>query len=154
MLEYKSNINNIVLQINKELPLKIGELLENEFKENIRNEIDVNGVPFTPKSEDDSYDLLNKSGELIKSISFDGRNTISVDTVYAEIQNYGGTIEQTLTEKQKKFFWSKYYQTNNSKYKKFALSKKISIKIPARQFAGKGIKTYQSIKKALKKYFN
>ena len=54
---------------------------------------------------------------------------------YAAIHNYGGTI--TVTEKMKKFFWAKYKQTKQERYKHLALMKTgTKIKMPQRQFIG------------------
>ncbi len=50
------------------------------------------------------------------------------------IHQYGGQIEQNVTEKQKAFFWAMAMQTGDEKFKAMALSGTLSIKIPKRPF--------------------
>lgn len=63
-------------------------------------------------------------------------NSYTVDIVndvpYAAIQNYGGEIQ--YTEKMRKFFWARFYETGDPLYKSLALSKKPTITIPKRDF--------------------
>lgn len=60
---------------------------------------------------------------------------------YAKIHNEGGTIVQTPTNRQRKFFWAKYYEAKTAKntaamerYKRMALCRTLNITIPQRQF--------------------
>lgn len=63
---------------------------------------------------------------------------------YAEIHNKGGTITQTPTPGQRKFFWAMEYKTNPKgegdnklgKWGCMALSKELHIKMPKRQYMG------------------
>ena len=70
-------------------------------------------------------------------------NLVLVETsrIYALIHNEGGTITQTVTAKQKGFFWAKHYEakernqlTDAERWKRMALSKTLTINMPQRQF--------------------
>ena len=66
-------------------------------------------------------------------------NTIRVGSQgikYAEIHNTGGTITQTPTDRQRRFFWAMFKQTKNEMWKRAALAQTITIRIPQRQFIG------------------
>ena len=89
--------------------------------------------------------LIGKqSGNLRDSIrAIVSGNTIMVETsrIYAKVHNEGGTITQTVTPKQRNFFWAKYYEykemdniTMSKRYKRMALSKTLTINMPQRQF--------------------
>ena len=51
---------------------------------------------------------------------------------YLPIHHHGGTIRQTVTEKQRAFFWAMAYQTSDEKFKAMALSTELTIHIPQR----------------------
>ena len=70
-------------------------------------------------------------------------NSIRVETsrIYAQIHNEGGTITQTVTPKQRGFFWAKHHEakernqlTDAERWKRMALSKTLTINMPQRQF--------------------
>lgn len=52
------------------------------------------------------------------------------DLLYACVHEYGGTF--TITEKQRKFFWAKWYESGNEMWKALALS--TTYTIPARPY--------------------
>lgn len=91
-----------------------------------------------PKRRDGSATHLNNTGKLRRSITARISRHCVIFTSsepYAAIHNYGGTI--TVTEKMKKFFWAKYKQTKQERYKHLALMKTgTKIKMPQRQFIG------------------
>lgn len=62
---------------------------------------------------------------------------------YAAIHEYGGSITQQITEKQRSFFWYKFYKEDSPMFRAMALSKEINIKIPARPYFNKGIAEWQ-----------
>lgn len=91
-----------------------------------------------PKKRDGTATHLNNTGKLRRSITarISGHCVVFTSSEpYAAIHNYGGTI--TVTEKMKKFFWAKYKQTKQERYKHLALMKTgTKIKMPQRQFIG------------------
>ena len=91
-----------------------------------------------PKRRDGSNTHINNTGRLRRSITarIAGHSVIFTSSEpYAAIHNYGGTI--TVTEKMKKFFWAKYKQTKQERYKHLALMKTgAKIRILQRQFIG------------------
>lgn len=81
--------------------------------------------------------ILTGSGRLRKSINVirAGQQTITVGSMgvpYAQIHNEGGSMDVSI--KQRKYFWAKYYETDNDMYKYMALATK--IRISKRQFIG------------------
>ncbi len=91
-----------------------------------------------PKRRDGSSTHLNNTGRLRRSITarISGHSVIFTSSEpYAAIHNYGGTI--TVTPKMKKFFWAKFKETGQERYKHLALMKTgAKIRIPQRQFIG------------------
>jgi phage gpG-like protein len=53
---------------------------------------------------------------------------------YAKIHQFGGVIDQTITDQQRRFFWAKYYSSENEMFKAMALSKTLHIVIPQRRY--------------------
>lgn len=86
--------------------------------------------------------ILTQSGALrdsIKLISTSPKRVIvGSNSKYAKIHNEGGVTNIPVTTRMKKFFWYKYKQTGDSRYKSMALTKKthFSITTPKRQFMG------------------
>jgi phage gpG-like protein len=64
---------------------------------------------------------------------------------YAEIHEYGGTLSQDVTDKQKAFFWAMFYKTSEDKYKYMALAKTLNRKVKARPFFGPAIKQFNRV---------
>lgn len=85
---------------------------------------------------------------------------------YAIIQQLGGTIVQTVTEKQRRFFWAKHFEESGgfskwnpesgmdteSKWKGMALSKKLTITIKPHNWFALQEQTKQAILQILSKY--
>jgi len=89
-----------------------------------------------------SGNLMNS----IKIISIGKRTAIIGSTLdYSKIHNDGGII--IVTEKMRKFFWSKFKQTNQDFWKRCALSDQINI--PKRQFIGHSYMLEQKIKRII-----
>jgi len=95
-----------------------------------------NNVKWKPSRN--NRNTLIDTGELKRSIRTVSKSLteihITSDTPYSAIHNEGGTIR--ITDKMRKFFWSKYYDTKNDNWKWMALTKKSYITIPKRQFMG------------------
>jgi phage gpG-like protein len=107
---------------------------------------------------------LRKSIRVLRKTGGDGgfSVTIGTDKTYAKVHNEGGEINQTVTDKQRGFFWAMYYQTKKAGdksrkhkerlsdeaevWKSMALAKTLHIKIPKRQFMGQS----QTLQKAFK----
>lgn len=94
--------------------------------------------------------LMHVTGRLRRSIRgrVVGKDVIefSSDTPYAKIHNEGGEI--TVTEKMKRYFWYKYYATQQKEYLYMAIKKRgTKISIPQRQFIG----YYQGIDKTVER---
>lgn len=61
---------------------------------------------------------------------------------YARIHEYGGTFQQSVTPKQRAYFFSQYKRTGQERWLGMALSKTLSITIPARPFLRAGIQEF------------
>lgn len=81
---------------------------------------------------------LIDTGDLRKSLGVettDTTATIYSDVEYAEIHNEGGRIK--VTEKMRKYFWARYAERKEERWKAMALKKVGSyIEIPERRFVG------------------
>lgn len=101
------------------------------------------------KSGDDSRQILigRGSGHLRRSLRLRVNRysfVVWTDREYAEIHNEGGTIVQTVTKQQRKFFWRRYYEavkighkSQAEMWRRMALSETLTIEIPKRQFMDK-----------------
>ena len=127
--------------------------------------------------------LLSERKVLFKSIKYipaDYRVKISNDVVYAPIHNWGDTVHPAVTDKMRKWAWRQFYKSagirkNASKktrasrlkeaaanpqaqmWKGLALTRKkrLSIRIPQRQFIGESEELNEKIeKKITEKIFN
>jgi phage gpG-like protein len=60
------------------------------------------------------------------------------DAPYASIHNNGGTVTIPITDKMRKYFWAKFKETGENRYKAMALTKKraFTFVMPQRQFMG------------------
>lgn len=92
-----------------------------------------------------SRSLMIKSGRLRRSIRVTEKTRthvkIGTDVPYAKAHNEGEEIKQVIdiTRKMRKFFWARYYATNDPMWKALALKKepiRRTIKMPQRQFMG------------------
>lgn len=82
---------------------------------------------------------LIHNGNLANSITsrVEGQKVkIGTNVPYARIHHEGGTIKQKITQKQRSFFWAKYYESDkkDDKWKGAALAKELNIKIPKRPY--------------------
>lgn len=122
--------------------------------------------------------LLSERKVLFKSIKYiptDYRVKISNDVIYAPVHNWGGTVTVTVTDRMRRFAWAKYReasgepkksagkkarkkaagkQTLNQQaqmWKGLALTKKkkLSIRIPQRQFLGESEELNEKIEKKM-----
>jgi phage gpG-like protein len=120
------------------------------FKNNFREQgyIDKGKKPWAKRKMDDRKGgaiLIGKQSGLlrdsIRAIVSGSNIVIESSRIYAQIHNEGGTIVQTVTPKQKGFFWAKHYEakernnlTDAERWKRMALSKTLTINMPQRQF--------------------
>lgn len=138
----------------KRLPRFVGVLAVNFFKENFTRQ----GFAHQPfikwkerkvylKKEKSQRSTLIKTSALRRSIRIiqTSQNKVQVGTMlpYAQIHNEGGTIVQKPTFKQRIYFSylaeSAYMSGDTSlgnMYSAFSTAKKLTIKIPKRQFIG------------------
>ena len=86
--------------------------------------------------EDKNGMTLIETGALRNSITIKSLTDYSVvvgsDLQYAAIHNDGGVIK--VTDKMKRFFWSRYKSTGSEKWRRLALSKRVTM--PKRTFLG------------------
>lgn len=100
-------------------------------------------------SGDLSRAVLGKGGMQHVSVVFtiaalEYTKTITVP--YAAIQHYGGTIRLRVTSRMRRFFWAKFIETGDEKWKGMALSKKthFEIKIKARPYVDPAVEDESS----------
>jgi phage gpG-like protein len=84
--------------------------------------------------------LLVKTGRLRRAALNPTVSNNSVDFTFPEgymrIHNEGGTITQTVTAAQRRFFWAMFRKSGDTMWKSAALSKTLTIRIPQRKFIG------------------
>ena len=123
-MEYKEKIRMVMRALRTEL--------KDEFDQNFERK------GFFGKPWKRSEHGLIDTGDLRKSLGAENTDTsvtIYSDAEYAEIHNEGGKIR--VTEKMKKYFWAKYAERKDEKWKAMALKKVGSwIEIPERRFVG------------------
>lgn len=98
------------------------------------------------KGNPDGRAVLVKSGALRRSLRLRvGRTWFEISTgmKYAKAHNEGGTIVQTVTPRQRRYFWAmsakhkKLGQPDAAEmWRRMALSETLTIKMPKRQFMG------------------
>ncbi|MCP3682127.1 MAG: hypothetical protein GY861_05490 [bacterium] len=90
-----------------------------------------------------SRGLLVQSGNLRDSIRISKRTAsmivISSNLDYADIHNEGGTIVQTVTAKQRAFFFGMFQKTGDPRWKNYAGARTLTIEIPQREFLGNSV---------------
>ena len=130
------------------IPLKISVEMEEFAKENFRQGgfVDNGLTPWkrtlrqTLGTGEDAMrtPLLSRERNLMNSVQHrytPYKATVFNDLEYADIHNQGGRIQ--VTERMRKFFWAKFYETKSEMYKMLALKPVGSyINIPKRQFIG------------------
>lgn len=129
-----------------------------DIKVEMTDEFDMNfkrGAFFSkpwPAKRDGSASHLILTGKLRRSIMsrIVGSSVVFTSSEdYAAIHNYGGTI--TVTAKMKAFFWAKYKETGQERYKRMALMKVGSkITIPQRQFLGDAPEVKKAVNEIIK----
>lgn len=104
------------------LPVKVGRIAADHFKENFRKRGFVNGGlhPWqqTRRQQSGSKKAVTGYGPLlssrknlygsIKYIPGDARVVIRSDLKYAPVHNWGGVISPTVTERMRKYAWARY----------------------------------------------
>ena len=161
-LDYTTNIQNILDMVKNKiqvpdfkkmaeealhgLPEEVAEKARSFFLASFIKEgfTDNSFIPWVKRADDLSHKILSRSLKLKGSIKIEQADfkKISISAgdgvPYAEIHNNGGTINVTVTEKMRKYFWYIFKKTGKEQYKWMALTKKesISITIPKRQFIG------------------
>lgn len=129
------------------LPTWAGNAALNFYKDSFRRQGYIN-TGFTRwtarRSPDKGRAILVKTGALRRSLRLRvGPDwiEISTDSPYAKAHNEGGTITQTVTPRQRRFFWAMHAAAKTSgdtaqagQWKAMALSTTINIKVPQRQF--------------------
>lgn len=106
--------------------------------------LDATVMPWMERKngDDPGRAILTKSGSLRDSIKITEssiqRVVLGSNAKHAKIHNEGGIINIPVTPKMRKFFWAKYKETANAKYKGMALTKKTHfvVNMPKRQFMG------------------
>jgi len=136
-------------KLKRKLPRLTGQLGVNFFKDNFRRQgFKNNGkIDKWKKRKNQGAEGKRKRGILIGSTKL--KRSIGIVRAspsevmiaakgidYAQIHNEGGKINQTVTNKQRAFFWAKFKATGNELWKRMALATKLEINIPKRQFMG------------------
>lgn len=130
------------------IPLKVSVAMEEHTKDNFRagGFIDNGIEPWKTtmrqslgRGEDAMRSpLLSRTRNLMNATQHrytPYKATVFNDARYADIHNEGGTIQ--VTERMRRFFWARYYETKAEMFKFLALKPIGSyIKIPRRQFIG------------------
>jgi phage gpG-like protein len=101
------NINDLEKKITNDLAVELAE----EFDRNFERKAFFTEKWPTTKINNSRGSLLNRSGNLRRSIKYsvrDGMILFSSSLPYASIHNEGGEI--TVTAQMKKYFWAMYYK--------------------------------------------
>jgi len=106
-----------------------------------------------------SHKTLVDTGALMNSGRADvGTNFVDVTwgqgLPYAVAQNFGADINQTVTERQRAFFWAKWYESDGTipAFKAMALAKTLHIVLPQRKFMRIQDEDVQTILNILRNY--
>lgn len=146
--ELQRNMRELDHALERIIPLKMSEAMEAFAKDNFRQGgFEDNGL--TPwrttlrqqfgRGEDAMRTpLLSRERNLMNAVQHrytPYKATVFNDLEYADIHNEGGRIQ--VTERMRKFFWAKYYETKSEMYKWLVLKPIGSfVTIPQRQFIG------------------
>lgn len=134
----------------------VAETATSHFKQTFTEKA-FDGNPWAPpKMPKRTGSLLIDKGALVNSIrpAYVSRERVVIsagnDQVpYAQIHNEGGTME--ITERMRRFFWAKFHDTKEEKWRHLALSRK-PITVPKRQFMGDSQSLNDEIHKRLEGY--
>ena len=114
------------------------------------------GRAWAPRKDVNTHPLLLKTTALRNSLHFARvANVIAVSSYlpYASIHNEGGVIRVPRTERMRRYFWARYYESKGRevKWKAMALTNKktMNIRIPARPFVGVTDSTVQRLQQRL-----
>ena len=163
MNKKKSEINKLV---RKKMPVHAGRIAVNHVQENFRKGGFVNNglTKWKPSNRElhggNHRTLLSGRNHLYSSTRYvpgDAKVTIKNDLPYAGIHNFGGTITTTVTPRMRAFAWAKFYALGGREqpvapnvgfWKNFAITtkKKITIKMPQRQFLGESKEMNEAIR--------
>lgn len=168
--------DDIIKEVNNNLPRKIGVMAVNHFRDNFRRGGFVNGglQPWqkTRRQIDDGSPLsplTSRRNHLMSSttsVPGIGMVTIRNDVPYAVIHNDGGTIDThpTVTPRLRKFAWYKFYSLSANRseedpqanmWKAIALTKKQTLHVhgtmPQRQFIGESAELISKFDKLIHK---
>jgi phage gpG-like protein len=149
-------------QVLSSAPKAIGRIAINFMEENFEKggfQTETGIRKWKPRKYDDGSGrgvLIGKqSGRLMKSGTVFQADEKAVvvgvpDNIaeYGRIHNDGGTVRPKVTDKMKKFAWFKFKETKEDRWKWLALTKRkrLTIKIPKRQFLGNSTELNKRIK--------
>lgn len=147
--------------LKRRLPRMVGQVAVNFSKDNFRRQgfLDGGRVNKWKKRKYDNGNqgkaLLTQSSRLKKSVAIirASPSEIVIGTrgvPYGNIHNEGGKVRQTVTNKQRAFFWAKYKASGNEMYKRMAMSSKLEIRIPRRKFMGDSTDLQQQMARKIK----
>lgn len=128
----------------KQLPHDVANKALSHFKGSFLKEgfSDYGFIAWPRRKDDMGHKLLRRTDSLMQDLKIRSqtmqRIEISTHIHYAGMHNAGGRINLLVTRKMRRFFWAMYYKSNDEKWKAMALTKKkrLSIRIPQRQFIG------------------
>lgn len=135
----------------KNLPKWAGNAALNFFKDSWRRQgfIDRRFERWPKRRNDPAGKeraLLVKSGALRRSLRLRTGNDwfeIYTDMPYAKAHNEGAVVVQKVTPRQRRYFWAMHSKAKKrgrgdeaERWKRMALSQKLTIRIPKRQFMG------------------
>lgn len=159
--EIQRNERELHHAFERTIPLKVSVEMEEFSKENFRQGGFVdNGLTPWKRTLRQSFGkgedalrtpLLSRNRNLMNSVQHrytPFKATVYNDLEYADIHNDGGSTQ--VTERMKRFFWAKYYETKSEMYKRLALKPVGSIiTIPKRQFIGDSATLRNNIEKII-----
>ncbi len=146
-----SKTRTAISDVFSNLPTWAGNAALNFYKDSWRRQgfIDTSFKRWPKrKKEGGSKDraILVKSGQLRRSLRLRVGTTwfeVYSEVPYAKAHNEGATITQTVTPRQRRYFWAMHYKAKKvgksdeaGQWRAMALSETITIKIPRRQFMG------------------
>lgn len=135
----------------KNLPTWAGNAALNFFKDSWKRQgfIDRRFERWPKRKKDQAGKaraLLVKTGALRRSLRLKVGDTwfeVYTDMVYAKAHNEGAVITQTVTPRQRRYFWAMHSKAKKlgrsqeaDQWKGMALSQTLTIRIPKRQFMG------------------
>lgn len=148
--QIQSRLNSTINQIR----LTALKVLEIEGKKSIQTNFIQQGRPkWRNKFIDDGRAILTgKTARLQSQINVVRNDTTSTIAIgsnlpYSKIQQEGGKIP--ITPKMRKFFWAKFKETKNVKWKYLALKKGSTINIPSRKYLSIPESDYGRIKSSV-----